>query len=102
MLTSKQRAYLTGLANTLDVVVQIGKNGVGPETVQQTAEAFNPRELLKGSVLRTVEEDPRECAQTLAERTRSELVRVTGRKFILYKPFKEAPVIVLPVQRKQP
>ncbi len=99
MLTSKQRAYLTGLANTLEPVIQIGKNGVGPETVEAAEEAFNTRELLKGSVLKTVEEDPRTCAAMLAERCRAELVRVIGRKFILYRPFKKDPVIVLPVRK---
>ncbi len=96
MLTSKQRAYLTGLANSLDPVVQIGKNGVGPESVEAVEEAFNTRELLKGSIMKTVEEDPKQVASILAERSRSELVRVIGRKFILYKPFKKDPVIVLP------
>ena len=100
MLTSKQRAYLTGLANSLDPVVHIGKNGVAPESVEAVEEAFHTRELLKGAVLKTAEEDPAVCASKLAERTRSELVRVIGRKFILYRPFKEDPVIVLPVQKK--
>lgn len=96
MLNSRQRAYLMNLANNLDPVVQIGKNGVSPEAVQSTEEAFNTRELLKGAVLKNAPLDPKEAADMLAERTRSQAVRVVGRKFVLYKPFRDKPVIELP------
>ena len=76
MLTSKQRSFLIGLANQLDPVVQIGKNGVSPETVVSTEEAFNTRELLKGAVMKMAPVDPREAAETLAGRTRSQVVMV--------------------------
>ena len=96
MLTSKQRSFLIVISNQLDPVVQIGKNGVSPETVVSTEEAFNTRELLKGAVMKMAPVDPREAAETLAGRTRSQVVMVIGRKFVLYKPFKENPKIVLP------
>ncbi|MBQ3393484.1 MAG: YhbY family RNA-binding protein [Lachnospiraceae bacterium] len=96
MLTSKQRAYLIGLSNHLTPVVSIGKNGVSPETVISTEEAFNTQELIKGTVQKTAPELPEEAARTLAERTRAQLVKVIGRKFILYRPFKDKPVIELP------
>ena len=96
MLTSKQRSYLIGLSNQLDPVIQIGKNGVSPEAVISAEEAFNTRELVKGAVMKMAPETPREAAETLAGRTRSQVVLVIGRKFVLYKPFKENPKIVLP------
>ncbi len=96
MLTSKQRSYLIGLSNQLEPVVHIGKNGVSPESVQSTEEAFHTRELLKGAVMKMAPDTPREAAETLAARTRSQVVMVIGRKFVLYKPFKEEPVIKLP------
>ena len=96
MLTSKQRSYLIGLSNQLDPVVMIGKNGVSPETVISTEEAFNTRELLKGAVMKMAPETPREAAETLAGRARSQGVMVIGRKFVLYRPFKEDPKNILP------
>ena len=96
MLTSKQRSYLIGLSNQLDPVIQIGKNGVSPEAVVSAEEAFNTRELVKGAVMKMAPETPREAAETLAGRTRSQVVMVIGRMFVLYKPFKENPKIVLP------
>ncbi len=96
MLTSKQRSYLIGLSNQLDPVIQIGKNGVSPEAVISAEEAFNTRELVKGAVMKMAPESPRDAAETLAGRTRSQVVMVIGRKFVLYKPFKENPKIILP------
>ena len=95
-LTSKQRAYLRGLGNGIDPVLQIGKDGVTPEVTAAAAESFNTRELAKFSVLKNCDGDVREAAEMLADRTRSTLVCVTGRRFILYKPFPEKPEIVLP------
>ena len=95
-LTSKQRAYLNGLANTIDPLIQIGKYGVAPETVESAEEVFNTHELIKGTVLKTAPDEPEVSARMLAERTKSTLVRVIGRKFVLYKPFKENAKIVLP------
>ena len=99
MLTSKQRAYLNGLANNLDPIIQVGQQGVTPEVVKSAEEAFNTHELIKGTVQKNVLEDVRSCAETLAERSRAELVMVIGRKFIIYKPFQDKPVIVLPKKK---
>jgi RNA-binding protein len=97
-MTSKQRAYLKSLAMTMDSVFQIGKASVTPEVVQAVREAIDKRELVKGSVQKSCMEDPKDIANVLAERTRSEVVQVIGRKIVLYKPAKdeEKRKIVLP------
>lgn len=95
-MTSKQRSYLKGLAMNLEPVFQIGKSSVTPENVEAIAEVFNTRELVKISILKNCLDDPKEIANTVAERTRSQVVQVIGRKFVLYKPFKDNPKIVLP------
>ncbi len=95
-MTSKQRAYLKGLAMNLDPVFQIGKSSVTPENIEAIAETFNTRELVKIAVLKNCLDDPKEIANVVAERTRSQVVQVIGKKFVLYKPFKENPKIVLP------
>ncbi len=95
-LTSKQRAYLIGLGAELTPIIQVGKGGVSPEAVQSVEEVFNTHELVKGNVLKTSPEDPRTVAETLAGRTRATVVKVIGRKFILYRPDKDKPKIELP------
>lgn len=99
MLTSKQRAFLTGLSNSLDPIIFVGIQGVTPEVVKSAGEAFNTHELVKGAVQKNVLQDVRTCAEMVAERSRSELVTVIGRKFILYKPFSDKPVIELPKKK---
>lgn len=95
-MTSKQRAYLKGLAMDLNPVFQIGKGSVTPENVAAILEAFNRRELIKISVLKNCFDDPREIAETIAERTHSQVVQVIGKKIVLYKPDKDKPKIILP------
>ena len=88
-MTSKQRAYLKGLAMTMDPILQIGKSSLTPELTQSVNEALDARELIKISVLNNCMDDPRELAETLAQRTRSEVVQVIGKKIVLYKEGKD-------------
>ena len=88
-MTTKQRAYLKGLAMTMDAIFQVGKSSLTPELTQAISEALEKRELIKVSVLKNCMDDPKEIAAILAERTRSEVVQVIGKKIVLYKPAKE-------------
>jgi RNA-binding protein len=96
-MTSKQRAYLKGLASTMEPVLNIGKASVTPEMVNAVNEAVTARELIKIGVLKNCADDPRELAQIIAERTHSQVVQVIGKKIVLYKPDKDKPSIKLPV-----
>ncbi|MCI6018164.1 MAG: ribosome assembly RNA-binding protein YhbY [Clostridiales bacterium] len=83
--TSKQRAYLKGLAMNMTPIFQIGKSSLTPELTQAVAQALEARELVKISVLQNCSDDPKVIASYLAERTRSEVVQVIGKKIVLYK-----------------
>ena len=85
-LTSKQRAQLRGLANGIDTILIVGKEGIGDNLVKQANDALEARELIKGRVLESCMLTPREAAQALAPLTRSEVVQVIGTKFVLYRP----------------
>ncbi|MDY4742150.1 MAG: ribosome assembly RNA-binding protein YhbY, partial [Lachnospira sp.] len=89
-------AYLKGLAMTIDPIFQLGKNSLTPENTKAIAEALEARELIKISVLNNCADDPKEIAQTVAERTRSQVVQVIGKKIVLYKESKENKKIILP------
>lgn len=96
-ITSKQRAYLKGLAMTMDPIFQIGKSAVTPEIVFAIEEALDARELIKINVLQNCPDNPKEMAQTIAERTHSLVVQVIGKKIVLYKEGKDdKKKIVLP------
>ncbi len=94
-MNNKQRAYLSGLASTMQPVFNIGKSSLTPEVVQAVDEALEKRELIKVSVLKNCADEPRVLAEMLAERTRSQIVRVIGKKIILYREAKK-PQIRLP------
>ena len=100
-MTSKERAYLKGRAMNIDPIFQIGKSSVTPENIEAIREAVDARELIKIHVLKNCLNDPRDIAELLAERTRSQVVQVIGRKIVLYKESRDHKKIFLPGQ-KQP
>ena len=85
-LTSKQRAQLRGLANGIDTILHVGKEGIGDNLAKQADDALEARELIKGRVLENSLLSAREAAEELAQRTRSQVVQVIGTKFVLYRP----------------
>lgn len=95
-MTSKQRAYLKGLAMNIEPIYQVGKASLTPELTQGLDEALESRELIKVTVLKNCLDDPNEIARTVAERTRSEVVQVIGKKFVLYRESKNKKKIELP------
>ena len=106
-LTSKQRAQLRGLANSIDTIVQVGKDGIGENLIKQVDDALEARELIKGRVLdNNIEYDARLAAEELAKATRSEVVQVIGTKFVLYrethsKPKEKRIELVKPAKKKK-
>ena len=101
-MTSKQRAYLKGLAMTMEPILQVGKSSITPEHTAAVAEALEARELIKLHVLKNCVADAGSIAQVLAERTHSQVVQVIGKKIVLYKESHTKPddkKIVLPAAK---
>ena len=84
-LTSKQRAQLRGIANTIDTIVIIGKDGITDNLVKQANDALEAREIIKCKVLENSMLTAREACDELSRLTRSEQVQVIGTKFVLYR-----------------
>ncbi|MCH5333402.1 MAG: ribosome assembly RNA-binding protein YhbY [Agathobacter sp.] len=95
-MNSRQRAYLGSMATNMDAIFQIGKASLTPEIVEALDQALEKRELIKVSVLKNCADDPREIAEMIAERTRSQVVKVIGKKMIFYRQPKKNPKIKLP------
>lgn len=94
-MTSKQRAYLRGLANKIDSIFQIGKAGISDNLIKQVDDALEARELIKLSVLETVPVGVRQLAEEIAEKTKSEVVQTIGSKITLYRKKKKNPKIII-------
>lgn len=95
-LTSKQRAYLMSLSNSIDPIFNVGKASLTPELLEAVDQALEKRELIKVGVLKNCLDDPHEIAEVMGERTRSVVVKVIGKKIILYRPNKKKPKIEFP------
>ena len=103
-LTSKQRAQLRGLANNIETILMVGKDGIGENMLKQANDALEARELIKGKVLENCMKSAREIAEELAPLTRSDVVQVIGTKFVLYRPTHKKDIkdkIVLVQERKR-
>jgi RNA-binding protein len=74
------------LANGIDTILQVGKDGIGDNLIRQANDALEARELIKGRVLENnLDYDARSAAEELARATRSEVVQVIGTRFVLYR-----------------
>ncbi len=98
-MTSKQRAYLRGLANTMEPIVHAGKGGVSDTMRKQADDALTARELIKGRVLETAPASVRDIAEDIAASVGAEVVQVIGRTFVLYRRGEKEPKIVLPKEK---
>ena len=89
MLTSKQRATLRAMSQSLDTIFQIGKGGIGEETCRQIENALEARELIKARVLDNSGYTAKEAAEVIAEAVGCDVVSCVGTKFVLYKESKK-------------
>jgi len=95
-MTSKQRAYLRGLANTIEPIFQIGKSGLSGNLIKQLDDALEARELIKITVLNTAPDDVKSLGNDIANNTNSTLVQTIGNKITLYRAKKKDSKIILP------
>ena len=79
MINSRQRAQLRGLANSLDVIIHIGKGGISDNLATQVNDALEARELIKGKVLDNSLLSAREACDELCRLCRAEPVQTIGR-----------------------
>lgn len=99
MITSKQRSYLRSLANNIQPIVQIGKEGIDERVLNQIDEALEARELIKLTVLKNSLLTAREACDEVCEKLMSEPVQVIGNRFVVYRKSKNKPKIELPMKK---
>ena len=95
MLSSKQRAKLRSLANSLETILQIGKGGINENTLKQVDDALTARELIKIRVLENSIYTAKEAAAEIAGAVGCEVVQILGTRITLYRENPEKPVIQL-------
>ena len=95
-MTSKPRAYLRGLANTMEPILHAGKGGISDAMIKQADDALEARELIKGKVLETAPASAREVAEEIAAKVNAQVVQVIGRTFVLFRQKEKDSQIKLP------
>ena len=84
-LTGKQRAHLRAMANGLDTILYVGKEGIGDNLIKQASDALTARELIKGCVLENAPLSAAEAAEALSAAADAQTIQVIGRRFVLYR-----------------
>ena len=88
-MTTKQRAALRSMANTLDPVLQIGKDGINDNLVKQCWDALEAREIIKCAVQHGCELSAREACEQLCDRVHAAPVQCIGNRFSIYRESRE-------------
>lgn len=96
LLTSKQRAFLRSMANSIEPILHVGKGDISPAMLKQADDALTAREIIKGKVLENSPLTSRQAAEEIASNVNAEVVQVIGRTFVLYRENKKEPKITLP------
>ncbi len=96
MITSKQRAYIRSLANGIEPIFQLGKNGIEEAFLKQIDDALEARELIKITVLNNSGYDTREASDIICEKLNCEGIQAIGSKIVLYRKSKKKPKIEFP------
>ena len=84
-MTTKQRAGLRAMANTIDPILHIGKDGINDNLAKQAWDALEARELIKATVLQNAPLTAREACDELCERVHAEPVQVIGNRIVIYR-----------------
>ncbi len=84
MLTGKQKGQLRSMANNLNALFQIGKDGVNENMIYDILKYLDKHELLKVSILQNCNQDKKEIA-SIFEECEIEVVQVIGKTVVLYK-----------------
>ena len=88
-MNSKDRAYLRGLAMTIEPLVRVGKNGISDNTIKEIDDILEARELVKIQVLANADYSAKDIIDELASLTRSIPVETKGSKIVLYRVSKK-------------
>ena len=94
-MTGKQRAKLRGMANTIETILYIGKEGITDNTIRECYDALEARELIKGCVQQGAPLSAREALTVLCEKTGAEPIQQIGRRFVMFRQSRDNPRIVI-------
>jgi RNA-binding protein len=101
-LNGKQKRQLRSLGHHLEVVVQVGSNGVTDGVIGACAQALEDHELIKVKIAEEDREGRAEAIEALASGTGAEVAQTLGRTVLLFKKRKKKSQIDLVGMPKSP
>ena len=92
MITTKERAFLRGLAQKLDPIVQIGKGGITESVLNGIELVIEKRELVKIRLLQNSGLDTKTAMEEICNGIGAEPVAQIGSIIVIYKKSKRKDV----------
>ena len=83
-------------SKNIQLIIQVGKNGVNDALIKTVYDALEARELIKVSILQNCFEEPKAIAAEIAEVINAEVIQVIGKTIVFYKESSKKKQIVLP------
>lgn len=90
MITPKMKRRIKRELSAEKPTIWVGKEGATPKIVNEVSRQLEKREMVKVRILKSAlrEEEAKNLASKIAERTESTLIEVRGHTLLLYKPRK--------------
>jgi RNA-binding protein len=95
-MTGKQKRHLRALAHPLKPLVNLGKQGISPETRREIESQLLDHELIKCKVLDSCPLSKKECAEEISKQTEIEVIQLIGKTLVLFSPLPEDSKIKFP------
>ena len=95
-MTGKQKRHLRALAHPLKPLVNLGKQGLSPETRREIESQLLDHELIKCKVLDSCPLSKKECAEEISKQTEIEVIQLIGKTLVLFSPLPEDSKIKFP------
>lgn len=84
-MNSKKRAMLKKLSHSLKPILQLGKNGITQEFINELDIVLEKYELTKISILSNCDDDKNYIIDEICKKARCDFVSYIGSKFVVYR-----------------
>lgn len=93
-LTNQQKRKLRSLSNSLNPIIQVGKEGVSENLFYTIEQALKAHELIKVHVHNTSPMDLKTIEDLIVAKTDCHLVQIVGFNLTLYRPSEKAKIVL--------
>lgn len=85
MITTKERAMLKNLAQNIKPALNVGKESIGENTINEIENYLNKNEIMKIKILQNSSYSSKQLMEEICEKVECDPVLVIGKVIVIYK-----------------